>query len=166
VPVFPSSWLGAIRRRGICKAHVSIAAAAAKLSCAQRLEQAGFEIVQVRHPTACVAASATIGTGVFLGPLTLVGPEARIEDYAQINNAASVAHHCVVGTAARLSDGVRLAGSVVVGRGAFLGLGVTVNESITIGSDSMVVSGVSLFDHVPPNSVVRVDGKAYPMRSH
>jgi UDP-perosamine 4-acetyltransferase len=164
IPVLPAALLARMRSHGIARAHVAIAAAPAKLACARRLKDAGFEIVQVRHPTACVSPYAKIGEGVFLGPLTLVGPEAVIEDYAQINNGASVAHHSSVGKAARLSDGVRLAGNVVISDGAFLGLGVTVNEGITIGNGTTVVSGVGIFDHIPPNSVVRIDGKAYPLR--
>lgn len=164
VPVLPAAALPAIRAHGIRLAHVSVASPAAKLACAERLVAAGYEIVQVRHPTASVARSAKIGTGVFLGPLTLVGPEATVHDYVQINNCSSVAHHCIVGRAARLSDGVRLAGSAVIEEGAFLGLAVTVNEKITIGRGSTVVSGVHVFDHVPPRSIVRVDGKSYPMR--
>ncbi len=164
LPVLPASALDAVRRRGIKCAHVSVAAAKAKLRCVQRLLEAGYEMVGVRHATALVSPSATIGSGVFLGPLTLVGPNARIGNYAQINNTCSVAHDSVVGEAARLSDGVRLAGSVVVGDGAYLGLGVTVNGNVTIGPGSTVVSGVSVFDHVPAASVVRIDGKAYPLR--
>ena len=165
IPVVTSEALVAIRERGVKRAHVSIAAAAAKLACARRLEQAGFEIVSVTHPSSVLSPSARMGKGVFLGPLTLVGAEAVLEDFVQVNNGASIAHHCVVGTAARLSDGARLAGSVRLGECAFLGIGVTVNEKIEIGARSTVVSGVSVFNHVPPDSIVRTDGKAYPTRT-
>lgn len=164
VPVVHADALEAIRKRGVKRAHISIAAPKAKVAVAERLERAGFEIAGVRHPSASVAQSALIGKGVFLGPLTIVGPEAVLEDFVQVNNAATVAHHCVLRRAARLSDGVRLAGSVVIEEGAFLGLAVTVNQKIVIGSSSIVVSGVNVFDDVPPNSIVRVDGKAYPLR--
>lgn len=164
LPIFPATAIVAIRERGIGRAHISIAAPKAKLAVAQRLTDAGYELVSVRHATAVVASSATIGRGAFLGPLTIVGANASIADFAQINNGAIVAHDAVVERAARLSDGVLLAGSVIVGEGAFLGLGVTVNEKITIGAGSTVVSGVSVFDHVPPACIVRTDGKAYPLR--
>ncbi|MGH7328834.1 MAG: biotin/lipoyl-containing protein [Polyangiaceae bacterium] len=72
VPVLTPSALARIRKRGISKAHVAISDVRAKLACARRLKDAGFEIAGVRHPTAVVAAGAAIGEGVFLGPLVLV----------------------------------------------------------------------------------------------
>lgn len=164
-PVFSPRCLGALREKRIRRAHVAISGVTGKLARVAKLKDLGFEIIQVRHPSASVARSARVGIGAFLGPLTLIGPEAEIGDYAQINNAASVAHHSRVGVCARLSDGVRLAGRVVVGDRSFLGLGVTVNERITIGADTTIVSGVSVFRDIPANSLVRTDGKAYPNRS-
>jgi sugar O-acyltransferase (sialic acid O-acetyltransferase NeuD family) len=163
-PVLPATLLPKLRRCGFKRAHVAIGSPAAKLSCSHRLKQEGFTIVEIRHPAASVSPFATIGEGCFFGPFTLVGPEARIGSYAQINNCASVAHHAQVGEATRLSDGVRLAGRVIIGERAFLGLGVTVNENISIGADTIIVSGVHIFNHVPADVTVRVDGKAYPNR--
>jgi UDP-perosamine 4-acetyltransferase len=163
-PVLPASLLPKLRACGVERAHVAIGSPAAKLSCSRRLKQEGFTIVEVRHPTASVSPFATTGEGCFFGPFTLVGPEAKIGSYVQINNGASVAHHAQVGEAARLSDGVKLAGRVVIGERALLGLGVTVNENISIGADTVIVSGVHIFNHVPADVTVRVDGKAYPNR--
>jgi sugar O-acyltransferase (sialic acid O-acetyltransferase NeuD family) len=163
-PVVPASLLPKLRERGFARAHVAISSPAAKLSCANRLKQAGFAIVEVRHPTASISPFATIAEGCFFGPLTLVGPQAAIGPYVQVNNGASVAHHARVGEAARLSDGVRIAGRVTIGERAFLGLGVTVNENISIGADTVIVSGVNVFNDVPADMTVRTDGKAYPNR--
>jgi UDP-perosamine 4-acetyltransferase len=163
-PVLPTALLPNLRARGFDRAHVAIASPAAKLACSQRLKALGYTIIEVRHPTASISPFAKVGEGCFFGPLTLVGPEAWIGNYAQINNGASVAHHARVGEAARLSDGVCLAGGVTIGARAFLGLAVTVNENISIGADSLIVSGVHIFNHVPANVTVRVDGKAYPNR--
>lgn len=163
-PVFSARCLPQLRARGITRAHVAISTAKAKLACAQKLKDIGFEIVEIRHPTASISAFAKIGEGCFFGPLTLVGPEAEIGDFVQINNSASVAHHTRVGDAVRISDGVRLAGRVSVGPRAFIGLGVTVNEKIMIGADTTIVSGVHIFNHVADNVTVRTDGKAYPNR--
>ena len=164
-PVLPAALLPQLHARGFRRAHVAISTPAAKLACAARLKQAGFEIVEVRHPSAVVSPSAQIGEGCFFGPLTLIGPECKIGAYVQINNAASVAHHSQVEEAARLSDGVRIAGRVSIGERTFIGLGVTVNEKISIGRETVIVSGVHIFNHVPDDAIVRIDGKVYARRT-
>ena len=163
MPVLSARWLDAIRARGVRLAHVCIGDGAARLSCGQRLRQAGFEIVNVVHPTAVISSAATLGQGVFVGPLAIVGPHARIEDLVQINNAATVAHHSLVARGARISDGAHVGGEVTIGERVLLGIGVAVNTRVTIGADSTVVSGVAIYGDVAPRSIVRADGKSYPL---
>jgi UDP-perosamine 4-acetyltransferase len=162
VPVVSSAHLGAIRQKGVKHAHVCVGDGTRKLRVGARLEEAGFEIVNVAHPTAVVSPSAILGRGTFLGPLVLVGPHVTIGEYAQMNNAATVAHHSIVGKGSRISDGAHLGGRVTVGDRVFIGIGVSINADVTIGSDTTIVSGASVYGDVPRDSTVRIDGRAYP----
>jgi UDP-perosamine 4-acetyltransferase len=162
LPVLSAERLGAIRARGVRLAHVCIGDGDARLACGERLRREGFELVNVIHPGAIVATSATVGRGVFVGPFALVGPHARIGDLVQINNAATIAHHSVVERGARISDGAHVGGEVTIGARVLLGIGVAVNTRVRIGADSIVVSGVTVYGDVPPRSLVRADGRSYP----
>lgn len=156
LPVFMPGVLGGFRKRGLRYAHICIGSPEPKLRIAAQLKANGFEIVQAIHPKAIVSPSATVGEGAYIGPGVVVGPEAVIGDYSQVNNNATIPHHVRVGVAVRISDGANIAGGVTIGDRTLIGLGVTVNTGCDIGADVTVVSGVSVFDTVADNTIVRM----------
>jgi UDP-3-O-[3-hydroxymyristoyl] glucosamine N-acyltransferase len=82
-----------------------------------------------RHPTAVVHPTATIGTGVLLGPYCVIGAGARIGD------GCCVGSHAVVENDAQIGSGTILHPHVFVGAGCELGLDCEVHPHTTIGSD-------------------------------
>jgi UDP-perosamine 4-acetyltransferase len=155
LPVFTPHALDGLIQRGVRFAHICIGAPEPKLRIASSLKSMKLTMISAVHPRAIVAASATIGEGVYIGPGAVIGPEAVIGDYCQVNNNATIPHHVRLGVGVRVSDGANLAGGIVVGDRSYLGLGITVNTGCHIGADVTIVSGVSVFDLVPDGAVVR-----------
>jgi len=120
----------------------------------ERLARAGFRLGNVIHPSAQVLASARMDWGIFLGPLTVVGTGAVIQDGVVINTRCAVDHDVIIGRGAYLAPGVTTAGGVRVGEKAFIGLGALLGPNITIGPQAVVAAGAVVLKSVPPRCFV------------
>lgn len=81
------------------------------------------------HASAVVAAGATLGEGVEIGPLAVIEAGAVIGDHA------SIGAHCVVERNARVGEHTRLAPRVVLGYGCRIGARGLVHSGVVIGAD-------------------------------
>ena len=107
----------------------------------KRLEAAGFNFVQVRHPTAVVSAGADIGPGVQLLACSVVQIGARVGAGAIVNTAAIVEHGCRVGAFTHCATGAILCGDVTVGSDAHVGAGAVVRQGVTLEDRVVVGAG-------------------------
>ena len=82
-----------------------------------------------RHPTAVVHPTATIGSGVLLGPYCVIGARATIGDNSRIGS------HVVVENDAQIGAGTTLHPHVFVGASCELGRDCEVHPHTSIGSD-------------------------------
>jgi UDP-3-O-[3-hydroxymyristoyl] glucosamine N-acyltransferase len=81
------------------------------------------------HPTAIIAASATVAPSAFVGPYVV------IEDDAIVGEGSIVEAFCFLGHGARIGGGCRLHPRVTVYAGAKLGDRVEVHSGAVIGAD-------------------------------
>lgn len=108
----------------------------------------GLTPLTVRHPSAVCSASALVGSGSLLAPLSVVNARAVLGVDVIVNTAAVVEHDCVIGdhvhiaTGARLSGGVRIEAGAHVGTGAIIKQGVTVQERAIVGAGAVVIRDV------------------------
>lgn len=133
---------------------VAVADGGSKEALATDLHGRGYSFHTAIHPTAVVAHTAAVGTGVILNPLTVVQPFARVEDHAMVHAGCIVEHDCVVGRCANLAPGVRLAGWVRVGPRATVYTGACVIPQRTIGADAIVGAGAVVTEDVPAGTKV------------
>jgi UDP-3-O-[3-hydroxymyristoyl] glucosamine N-acyltransferase len=82
-----------------------------------------------RHPTAVVHPTATLGSGVLLGPYCVIGAGASIGD------GCCIGSHVVVENDARIGAGTILHPHVFVGAGCEMGRDCEVHPHTSIGSD-------------------------------
>ncbi|MGF1634654.1 MAG: acetyltransferase [Phycisphaerae bacterium] len=143
-----------LKREGVAGAIVAVGDNAVRQQLAREVVEAGLELVSAVHPTASVAASASIGPGVVVCRLAAVCVEVRLETACIVNTAAVVDHECVVGAGAHICPGVRLAGRVTVGERAFVGIGASVIQCRQIGEDAVVGAGAVVIDDVEPGEKV------------
>jgi sugar O-acyltransferase (sialic acid O-acetyltransferase NeuD family) len=105
-------------------------------------------------PTAVVAASAQLSSGVVVNAGVVMGAATYAEAFVSINRSVSIGHDVVLGSFVTLAPGVVLGGSVVVERGAFIGIGATVLPGVRIGANAVVGGGAVVTADVPECAVV------------
>jgi acetyltransferase EpsM len=121
---------------------------------AERLAALAIRFANVVDPSAAIMADATLGIGVFVGPLAVIHTGARIGDHAIVNTGAIVEHDCVLGPGANVSPGVRMGGRVIIHKNAFIATGATLVPRVVIGENAIVGAGAVVTRDVPDHCVV------------
>lgn len=127
---------------------------AARLRIAERLQAAGFSPVTAVHPTAWIAASATIGPGAQIHAGAIIEVHSVLGSQCIVNTRASVDHECILEEAVEIGPGAILAGSVHVESRAWVAMAATVLPRLRIGADAIVGAGAVVTRDVPPRTVV------------
>ena len=107
----------------------------------QKVEDVGFEIVNLIHKSAVVSESAVIEKGVVVMPNAVINAKACIKEGAIINSGAVIEHECVIGKFAHISPNAALAGNVSVGEFTHVGIGSSVIQGINIGKNCIIGAG-------------------------
>jgi UDP-perosamine 4-acetyltransferase len=141
--------LAGLRDRGIAAAFVAIGDNGKRQRLGATLQEMGFVLPVILHPSAIVSPSAQIGAGSAIMAGAKIGPDAVIGELAIINTGAIVEHDVRVGIAAHVAPGCALAGCVRVGDRALIGIGsaarpgVWIGDDVTVGAGSTVVTDLS-----------------------
>src|SRR3990167_870927 len=159
LPIYHPEQLEVIYHKGVKLIHINTNESKKTKTVAELAEKIGFQLINIVHPKASVAANAKLGKNVYVGPNAVVGPSAIIGDFTKILNCASVAHHASVGSYVQVSDGARISGNVCVGNDCVIGLNVAINNHVKIGDHVIVVSMANVTQNVPSHSIWRHDGK-------
>jgi serine acetyltransferase len=96
------------------------------------------------HPTASISPSASLGVGVFVGPLVSISSNAVVGDFVTMGRNSTFGHDSSIGDYSRLGPAVAIPGlvtlgkNVVVGPGASFVNGVRITDGVLIGAGSVV----------------------------
>lgn len=118
------------------------------------LRAANCSLFTLIHPTAYVARTACIGSGVIVGPFSVVSAHSHIHDNTVLNLYASVGHDAVVGAHSVLSPYATLNGGAHLGQRVFLGTHATILPRVEVGAASKVSAGTIVTTSVPAGSLV------------
>lgn len=146
-----------LRGEGLTHAFIGIGSlgdASRRREIFARVLAAGFEIIDVIHPSAIISSNAVLGHGVIVLAAAVINAGATIGDNVIINTGAIVEHDCRVGDHAHVATGARLGGAVHVGALAHIGIGATVRQSISVGEAAIVGAGAVVVADVPPRITV------------
>ena len=149
--------LAALRSKGITHFVMGIGGAGNNQPRRQLFEAAlahGFEPITLIHPSAVVAATATIGPGAQVLARAVVNPGATVGTNVIVNTGAIVEHDCIIGPHVHIASGACLAGGVRVEEGAHIGAGSVTRQGCTIGREAIVGAGAAVVDDVPAKVVV------------
>lgn len=97
----------------------------------------------VIHPSAVVAATATLGEGLVVCPQSLISADAKVGDFVTVNVCSSIGHDASVGDFCTLSAHVDLMGFSVLGTRTFVGSGARVMPGVSIGADCTLGAGTT-----------------------
>ncbi len=111
--------------------------------------QIGDRYATVVHPTACIAESAVIGVGAFIGPRAVVNACAIVGRHAIINTGAIVEHDCIVGVNSHVAPGAVMGGDVEIGLskqpeprdGCLIGIGARILPGVKVAPGCVVGAG-------------------------
>jgi sugar O-acyltransferase (sialic acid O-acetyltransferase NeuD family) len=146
-----ADWLGPLAHAGelarpwiLCLGDLACRAAVL-----ERVQPPATAAGKVVHPSAVISPTATIGRGVFVGPLAVVHARARVAAHSIINSGAVVEHDCDIGENCHVAPRAALGGNVRVGSGTLIGLGAAVLPGITIRAGCIVGAGAVVHEDVP-----------------
>ena len=130
-------------------AVVAIGHSAIRLHWIQQLQEAGYQLPVLMHPTAWVSSSARLGPASVAFAQAVVQAQASIGTGAILNTGCSVDHDAHLADGVHLCPGSRLSGEVKVGARSWIGIGASVIQQVCIGSDVTVGAGAAVVRDVP-----------------
>ena len=136
--------------RQICrKAFVAIGNSSRRAMVTAKLEEQGFDIVTLIHPSAVVSPSARLSVGVLVGPNAVINADATIGKGSIINTGVIIEHECCVGEFSHLSPGSIICGGTRIGESCWICTGATVSDHVVIGNRTIVGAGAVVLTDLP-----------------
>ena len=136
-------------------AVVAIGHALVRLRWIQNLQDAGYQLPVLIHPTAMVSPSSQLGPASVVFAQVAVQPHASIGTGVILNTGCSVDHDAQISDGVHICPGARVAGEVKIGDRSWIGIGASVIQQVSIGSDVTVGAGAAVIRDLP-NSVTAV----------
>lgn len=121
---------------------------------AESLLARGVEFLTLVHPTALVAASATIEHGAILCPYAIASDSCRVGRFVIMNYHSSLGHDASAGDFAVLSPYATLGGHAHVAEDVFLGLHASVGPGKTVGERTKVSANSCVLSCAPGDALV------------
>ncbi len=114
----------------------------------------GLAPISFAHPSALIAADATIGEGAQIFAGAIIQPEVSLGRSCIIEVGAIISHECVLEDGVEVAPGGILDGLVHVETCAWVTSGAIVLPRLRVGADSIVGAGAVVVKDVPPRTVV------------
>ena len=115
----------------------------------KQVEAMGFRFATIRHPTARVSSTSTIGPGSIVSAGVVVASHTTIGRHVIVNRGCLIGHHTTIADGVTISPGANIAGRITIGAGAYVGMGAVVLDSLTIGRGSVIGAGSLVTRNVP-----------------
>jgi sugar O-acyltransferase (sialic acid O-acetyltransferase NeuD family) len=148
-----SEQLSKLRGEGVNLCVAAIGDCQARDSVSEFVVSAGFRLLTAVHPSAQVAATASLGQGTVVAANAVVAVRAILGRSVIVNHGATVDHDCLIGDSSHICPGVNLAGHVRVGNRSWLGIGCSVKENVSIGSEVIVGAGSVVLRNIPDGAL-------------
>lgn len=131
---------------------------------AESLRARGGVFLTLVHPTAVVAATATIGPGSIVCPYAVVSDAVRVGECVLVNYHASLGHDASAGDYAVLSPYAAVGGGARIDADVFLGMHASVGPGRRIGPRSKVAANSCALSDVPADAIAfGVPGRVGPL---
>ena len=118
------------------------------------LQDRGAQFLQVIHPTAVIAPTATIGEGVVVCPYAIVSDRGTLREFAMLNYYASCGHDAEVGAFSVLSPYATLTGYAALESEVFMGAHSTVIPRKRVGARSTIGANSAVIDDVASDTTM------------
>ena len=112
-----------------------------RLARSSVIREKGGVFINVIHPTANIAPTALLGTGIIVGAFTTISINTNINDDVLIQDHCNIGHDGIVGKGSHLYVGVKLCGRNKVGDQSSLFTGSLVYPDVKVGNNCTVGAG-------------------------
>jgi len=143
-----------LAREGVQAVLLGFGAAVGRAAVIDAVEQAGLALPTLVHPSAQVAARATLAPGCQLMAGVVIGVGVRLGRGVLVNSGAVVEHDARLGDAVVVEPGAVVTGRAAIERGAEVGSGAVVLPDVRIGADATVGAGAVVTRDVAPGTTV------------
>ncbi|EOG9651505.1 UDP-N-acetylbacillosamine N-acetyltransferase [Campylobacter upsaliensis] len=124
---------------------ISIGTNEIRAKISQKVEQYGFNIVNLIHKSAIISPSAKIAkSGVLIMPKVVINAKANIGKGVILNTACVIEHECEIGDFSHISVGAKCAGNVKVGKLCFMGINSAILPNLSLCEGSVLGGGALL----------------------
>ncbi|WP_069637352.1 UDP-N-acetylbacillosamine N-acetyltransferase [Campylobacter pinnipediorum] len=120
----------------------------------QKVQNAGFNLISLIHPSSVISPSTKIGNGVVIMPNVVINASAIIQDGVILNSSCVIEHECFIDRYSHISPNASLAGNVKVGELTHIGIGSCIIECVNIGKNCIIGAGSTVLKDVDDNSKV------------
>jgi len=107
----------------------------------RKVQEFGFEIIPLIHPSAVVSPSVSIKNGTVVMPNVVVNAKALIGEGVILNTSCVIEHECILEDFVHISPNVALAGNVKVEEYTHIGIGTCCIQGLSIGKDCIIGAG-------------------------
>ncbi|MEK4047173.1 acetyltransferase [Paenibacillus sp. FSL H8-0048] len=125
-----------------------------RLTWLTTLEQAGYKIPVIIHPSSILSKFCEIESGTVVLAGVVVNANARIAKGCILNTSSTIDHDCVIGNGVHISPGTNVSGTVTINDFTWLGVGSKIVNNITIGSYVIVAAGAVVINDIPDSVMV------------
>ena len=157
VPVESQSSASGWLERGVSCAVIAIGNNQIRQRVGEEALRAGFQLITVVSPFACVSQTAVLEPGTVVLAGAVIQVDAIVGAMSIVNTGASVDHECRLGRAVHVAPHATLCGNVTIGDRVWIGAGSTVIEGIQIADDVFVAAGAAIVSNVSASGA-RVGG--------
>jgi sugar O-acyltransferase (sialic acid O-acetyltransferase NeuD family) len=150
-PVFRAAeWLG---KNAGAQVALGIGNNSQRERAAQQITTFGGQLITAIHPSAIVAGSARIGSGVVIMPTAVLNAECQVGEGVIINTGVIVEHGVKIGRYAHLAPRSVAGGGVAIGEFAQIGIGAVVLPCKRIGDHAVIGAGAVVIDDIASGAV-------------
>lgn len=135
-------------------AFVAIGNNAVRLKWTEELNNIGFKIPILIHPSSTVSTKSYIKEGTVIMAGAVINPDVRIGRGCIINTASTIDHDCILENGVHTSPGAHIGGTVKIGERSWICIGATIINNINIGDDSVIAAGAVVTKDVLSNVLV------------
>jgi UDP-N-acetylbacillosamine N-acetyltransferase len=103
------------------------------------------------HPSSVIASTVQHKEGLYVEPLTVISPFAKIGFGVSINRHCSIGHHNIIHDYCSIYPGTHITGDVEIGKAVTIGPGTTIFSGVQIGENSVIGGGSVVTRDIPAN---------------
>lgn len=120
-----------------------------RTGCYELMMEMGLQSKILVHPSAVIANSAVLGSGIQILGGAFVGSASKLGDFCILNSGSIVDHDCVLGRGVHIAPGAVLTGEIEVGDFSFIGANSTILPGRKIGANVIVGAGSVVTRDIP-----------------